>query len=238
MWDIMAIIKDYMKSSNFQDFINRRYKDNYERTCPLNIFKVIGTDDVLFYLDDLVPSIEGAYADYKTDNLKSTDIVLDIGACIGGFSLRVCKNVKHVYAVEPIVTERLKQNIQLNKIKNITVLNYALGYNNAIPFSKTNYFLNTYHNGKKLECKTLSEIIDLCGGHIDYLKLDCEGAEWLITLEEFKKIKTIEAEIHSFKGMPKLKIFEKMLIDAGFEYEREDLDKSAMIIHAKNKYTQ
>lgn len=233
MWDIKTIIKDYFKTKTFQEFINNRYKDNYERTCPLNVFKIIGTDNALFYLDDLVPSIEGAYADYKIEDLKPTDIVLDIGACIGGFSLNVCKKVKHVYAVEPIVTDRLNKNIQLNNVKNITVLEYALGYNNSIPYSNTNYFLSKYNKGKKIECKTLSEIIDLCGGHVDYLKLDSEGSEWYIKPEELKNINIVEAEIHSFRGMPKLNTFDKILTDAGFKFKKEILDKEAMLIHAK-----
>ena len=49
---------------------------------------------------------------------------------------------------------------------------------------------------KDVECKSLKEIITLCGGKIDFLKCDCEGGEWCIKSDEIKDIRRIEMECH------------------------------------------
>ncbi|MDO8727379.1 MAG: hypothetical protein Q7J35_15015 [Candidatus Methanoperedens sp.] len=39
---------------------------------------------------------------YRINNIRREDIVLDIGAYVGAFSLVVSRMIKHVYAVETI----------------------------------------------------------------------------------------------------------------------------------------
>ena len=49
---------------------------------------------------------------------------------------------------------------------------------------------------KTLVGSSLTELINLCGGHVDFLKCDCEGGEWCVTKEELKNIRRIEMELH------------------------------------------
>jgi hypothetical protein len=56
--------------------------------------------------------------DYLFDDIKDTDVVLDIGAHIGAFSLPASRKAKQVYALEPLFCNLLRANIELNGIKN------------------------------------------------------------------------------------------------------------------------
>jgi len=99
----------------------------------------------------------------------------------------VSKFVKHVYAVEPLWQDILIKNIKLNNIQNITVIDKALG----------NGIINvTYNRKRTLVGSSLTELINLCGSHVDFLKCDCEGGEWCITKDELKNIRRIEMEVH------------------------------------------
>ena len=64
--------------------------------------------------------------DYKTDDLKSTDVVLDIGANIGVFTILAAQKVSKVVAVEPLFHKELEANVEMNALKNVRCLPYAL----------------------------------------------------------------------------------------------------------------
>lgn len=224
--DIITILKDLYKTKNLQEFVNNRFKS--ESKFVIKKWEhVVEVEGIKFYLDDMFDNINSVNTDYNLDDLRSTDIVLDIGANIGAFSLKVAPKVKHVYAIEPTMTDRLLKNIELNKINNITVIMGALGNGNVTDINWMNYKC-------KLKSNTLSEFINLCGGHVDFLKCDCEGAEWVIKPEELMKIRRIEAEIHMFKNMPHVNEFLPILDSSGFKYNITDLNNDvAIIVHAK-----
>lgn len=161
--------------------------------------------------------------EYKFFDLRKDDVVLDIGANIGGFSMLVCESVKHVYAVEPLFADILNKNVLNNSIKNITVLNIGLGLNQ--------YYCRFMSRDKIIECKSLSEIIQMCGGKVDFLKCDCEGGEWTIQPHELKGIRRIEAEIHSFCD-EKLFDFVDMLHKCRYIVDITDNNGRTMMIHA------
>ncbi len=199
-----------------------------------NTFKIIGTENSLFYIDDMIRTIVDVDREYEYYDIRPTDIVMDLGACIGGFALKISQKVNHVYAVEPILVESLNQNIQLNNnVNNITILNYSL--------DKVDRQWNgeRYKNSDKTSNnKTLSELIDLAGGHIDFLKLDCEGGEWCIQPDELIYIRRIEAEIHSYdsnNNIHNMTDFENTLQIANFEYTKQITSSKTMLVHAKNK---
>jgi FkbM family methyltransferase len=54
---------------------------------------------------------------------RSTDVWLDIGACIGSFAVKVAKNVKHVHCYEPLPdnVKMIHRNVKLNDITNVTI---------------------------------------------------------------------------------------------------------------------
>ncbi len=170
-------------------------------------------------------SINDVFSEYRFNDIQPTDIVLDIGANVGGFSLFVSKIVKHVYAIEPMLPSIIEKNIAINNISNVTVFDHALGIG----------MLNIPWEGEKnryIIGKSLSELISLCSGHIDFLKCDCEGGEWSILPEELKNIRRIEAEIHNFDGKHDTSEFLKILDEAGFRYEYTSPRAGLLQVHA------
>ena len=113
MIDIVYLLRDLFTSKTLQEFINKRYSNKNSAAVNFGVFKLIGTEKNLFYLDNMVCAIDDSMSDYSYDDVRPTDIVLDIGACVGGFTLEIARSVKHVYAVEPILTDRLLKNIGL-----------------------------------------------------------------------------------------------------------------------------
>ncbi len=214
-------IVDYIKMENLK-------AENV--ILPRKIFKTASTDYATFYLDNNIFSIEEVMTDYKFDDVRPSDIVLDIGSNIGGFCLSVYKKVSRVYAVEPLYIGTLSRNIELNCAKNIELIPCALGSGE----------MNISYNGQSTKALGLSlgSIINLCGGHIDFLKCDCEGGEWSITLPEIMNIRRIEAEIHNLDGSHNFRDFEKLLVSAGFDYTKTYRKDIVMLISAKNRYIE
>jgi len=121
----------------------------------------------------------------KFRNVKKNDVVIDIGASIGDFSiLSSKKRAKKIYTIEmnKKLVEIMKKNIKLNNVKNIIVINKKIDSLNEI-FS--------YYKIKKC----------------DFLKIDCEGCEYQIfkkiSFSNLKKIKYIALEIHLFNDRMK-----------------------------------
>ena len=172
--------------------------------------------------------------EYNVDDyeLKENDTVIDIGAHIGLFSLRVssfCTKGK-IFSYEPIKEnfECLISNLKLNQLEHILPSNLAVSSDS----SKLDIFLNDDESGhsifskknKKISVKSISlkEIFDkndimTC----KLLKLDCEGSEYSIIdalpLEYFKRIDNIVIEYHLADSKPE---YSKKLINkiknAGF----------------------
>jgi FkbM family methyltransferase len=125
--------------------------------------------------------------EYRYDDIQPEDRVLDIGANIGAFCLRAAQFSTYVTAVEPVAVEILRENIRLNQAK-VEVIAGALGDGNPMVID---------WDGTRVRVRTctLGQIIRMTGG-CDFLKCDCEGAEWLIRPEELSGIRRIEMELH------------------------------------------
>lgn len=201
---------------------------------PKNIFETVSTyrgtetNSATFKIDENIDSVQEVLIEYNFSDIRSSDIVLDIGANIGGFALNIYKKVRSVYAVEPLFIEALNRNIELNNAKNVYIIPCALGTGE----------LNVKYNNRarKVIGLSLGDIIKFCGGHVDFIKCDCEGGEWSITLPEIMNIRRIEAEVHNFDGIHNFKVFENLLISSGFDYTKKLTKRKTMLISAKNRY--
>ena len=130
---------------------------------------------------------------------KEKDIVLDIGAHLGRYTLissNLVGDKGRVVAVEasPLVFEKLRRNINLNKLSNIITLNYA-AYSKKTKiklFFPSEGFKNSVYNsvvltrsqniGKyvNVDANTLDNIIHSIGiqeEDVNWIKIDVEGAE-------------------------------------------------------------
>lgn len=267
MWDIKTLIKEYLKSNSLQEFINERFLDTNRFIIPQRRdvngkydyskwMKIVSHDGkTFFYWDELVDTIDSVKSEYTYDDIRKTDIVLDIGGCIGAYSLFICHDVKQVYVVEPLLDERIKQNINLtnqinNSIHNVEIFKCALGS------EKGNIDISFQGGNVNVPSHTLTELKEMCGGHVDVLKVDCEGGEWAIQEHELAGIRRIEMEIHTGDSFEyhggtsrttnvtkihytdktkKFMDFVNMLTNAGFECTYSILDEHTGLVHGTRK---
>jgi len=124
-------------------------------------------------------------------HINDDDIVIDVGAHIGLFALYVsqfCKNGK-ILCYEPIKEnyDMLVSNLKLNNMKNIFAFNKAVSKSD----SPVRIYLNSDESGHSMfqanesyvdiDSTSLENIIiDNNLASVDFLKLDCEGAEYEI----------------------------------------------------------
>lgn len=141
--------------------------------------------------------------------LKHSDVVFDIGANIGWYSIQFAKmnESKEIYSFEPVdkIFKKLKDNGKINDLKNIKYFNNGfsdknetieLFYNPELTGSSS--IKNLYGNPlQKISCKLLK--LDDFTDHnnvkkLDFIKLDVEGAELLVLnggLQTIKNLKPI-----------------------------------------------
>lgn len=155
------------------------------------------------------------YKVYVEDqDLNKTDVVIDVGANIGLFTLFASKHASRVYSFEPCPEyfRFLQENITNNQIENVHCYNEALagrsGNRNLfrLPGSKTGDSLfastaPTSTNPLRVRCSTLAEVIERNGiSRVDFLKLDCEGSEYEILFgtrpEYLSRIEALAMEFH------------------------------------------
>jgi len=225
MWDIKFLVRDLFKTKSLQEFINRRFRDETKVVLEKEYIDYVAMNSGdLFYISDELYAAISVYQDYIFDDIRKDDIVIDMGANIGGFCIPASRMSDHVYAVEPITTEELRKNASLNKT-NIQVIDAALGDGNIVEISWRGH-------KRTVKTMTLSEIKAICGG-CDFLKIDCEGYEWSIKPGELKNIRRIEMEVHKIRKP--FAEMESMLTEVGFSYEVHRGDKPHFrIIHAVN----
>ncbi len=188
MIDIRYLILDLIRlRGNFRQWI---YDMNPYAIQPKN-FAYLMTNDGVKVRPFFAQSFNSVLEEYQFDDIRKDDIVLDVGAHIGAFTLRAARLSDRVYSLEPLFGDRLQENIGLNPdlARNITVIEGAIGDGKELNLS----FVGRQ---KTIRTYTLKELIDKCGGHIDFAKIDCEGAEWLISPEDLNGIRRIELETH------------------------------------------
>ena len=187
----------------------------------------------------------------KYFGIEDGDVVIDIGANIGAFSIFAAKSSKNVkvfsYEPTPDTFSRLVKNIKINHFENI-IHPFQLGIagkrdkrtlfiNPDNSDSNTFYknFLPNYRNESvQIETITLEDIFKNNNiNHCDFLKMDCEGAEYEILFntspEYLQKIKKIALEYHC--GRKEIIDFLKK---TGFSIQHKSASNMQGLIWAEN----
>jgi len=169
--------------------------------------------------------------EYRFDDLCPTDRVIDIGANVGAFCIHASHYSHHVVAVEPLTATLLRENIRLNGVT-VQVIEGALGdgKSKTIWWDDNNVFTQTY---------PLRNIIEMAGG-CDFLKCDCEGAEWSIKPEDLDGVRRIEMELHlpPISGPPNPALLDYISRHYHFEIERKPVHAALGVmgvLHAERK---
>ena len=155
----------------------------------------------------------------KNFDIKSSDTVIDVGAHIGLFTLYASQSCKigNIYSYEPVKEnfEILKENMNINNLKNVKIFNLAVSNSN----STITLFMNNDESGHSMFSESSENIIvkstslmkifdDNKIKECNFLKLDCEGAEYEI-IEKlpstyFEMIEKIIIEYHMADSHPEL----------------------------------
>jgi len=144
-------------------------------------------------------------------HIKKGDIVVDVGAMIGYFTIifakLVGKNGK-VFAFEPHLGnfDILKKNIEINHCRNVVPVQKALSNRNgkARLYCYTNrgkniifHFDEKYDEFVPIETMRLDSYFGKCDDRVDFIKIDAEGADMAIVqgmgdlIERNKDIKIV-----------------------------------------------
>ncbi|MFA5746646.1 MAG: FkbM family methyltransferase [Candidatus Paceibacterota bacterium] len=174
----------------------------------------------------------------KGFEIKENDLVVDIGAQIGVFSIFAAQYAKkgRIYSFEPVPENfrMLEKNKELNHIGNILPLNLAVADKKGerdIYLASGNAGGHSFFSDDKgvergedmVKVKTVS-LEDFMKENdifkIDFLKIDCEGAEYEILFgcpkEIFEKIGKISMEYHDIDGNRNSAKLKEFLESQGF----------------------
>jgi FkbM family methyltransferase len=183
--------------------------------------------------------------DFVRRTLKKGDVVIDIGANGGFYTLIAAKIVGiegHVYSCEPGARELelLKNNIKINNLKNVTVIESAIGNKEGITEfaiaedGALNSLLKNDHPSQQIdhwqtvEINTIDNLVkQLNIEKVNFMKIDVEGAEKMV-LEGAKKLMNLNdkitimfealeltSNVYGYKPLELIDIF----MDAGFRVQ-------------------
>ena len=174
--------------------------------------------------------------------IQSDWVVVDIGAAIGEFTieaaLQLTEGMVHAFEPNPGSINILRQNIRANNLNRVETYNLGVWKEEGeIPL----HFLNNEplqavsgsdHSDRLQAFKetsipviTLEQVVEeKVGNRIDLLKLDCEGAEYEILLNQdptiFKKIDRIIMEYHDLDQLCNSCVLVKRFEDLGYQVKQ------------------
>ncbi len=191
----------------------------------------ISPDNVRFILRDTPFRQIYDVPEYRFDDIDPDEGVIDIGANVGAFCIRASRYSPHVFAIEPVTADLLRENIRLNTVP-VQVIEGALGDGRSrkIMWDDCEVIVPTY---------PLRTLIRMAGG-CDFLKCDCEGAEWHINPDDLAGVRRIEMELHipPIGGLPSPLFLD--YIDQNYHYsiERKPVHSALGVmgvLHAERK---
>lgn len=145
--------------------------------------------------------------------IRASDVVIDIGAHIGAFSIWAARQAVYgtVYAFEPNNENYglLEENKALNDLTNLQTFKLAVSnvtgeadlFNSDYHNMTHSFFKDGAQNKTSIRTISLAEILQANDiERVNYLKIDAEGAEYLIVLDAssnvLRKIDKIFIEYH------------------------------------------
>jgi FkbM family methyltransferase len=193
----------------FKNQVQLLQVDNRERLVKLPDIDLMNTDpnDECYFTYCEV--FDREVYDGEIVKVEKNDIVVDIGANYGFFAKYAeLKGVKKIYCFEPSIKifEYLKKNLQ-NNTKIILDNSAISNYNGVANFSDSFVSAGSRFddNGYEVKVKDINDVIlNEIPYQIDYLKIDCEGAEYeifdSINGSSLAKVKKIAVEYHDEKS--------------------------------------
>lgn len=181
-------------------------------------------DHYLSLIQDGCKRWERATQDFWVDmSLKSRSIV-DVGSYIGIYSIIAGKSnpLAEIIAIEPnpVTFNRLKSNIELNQLRNVSLHNVAVGdtkegldlrVSKSRPMSSGANLMGISEPGEILEFKVQQVTLDDLVESVDLIKIDAEGWEIKVLSGASRLLRechpTVVCEILSAKQYSELENF-------------------------------
>ena len=177
---------------------------------------------------------------YEFNKIEKDDILVDVGAHVGIFTLKAARRARLVIAVEPFPPnfKLLLANIRINRLENVIPVNVALGCCNGetelyvatksgwhtISGNRKNHLqrmLSPVSNKKlKVKLRTLDSIVKECGiEKVSFIKIDAEGVELDIlkgAINTFQNNKKMKVAIASYHLLGEVKRIDNFLTSRNF----------------------
>lgn len=162
--------------------------------------------------------------------VKKYDIVLDAGAFIGDFTVKIARRAREVVAVEPLpwAFKILKENVEINGLKNVVLVNKALHSVEGIKVKMRDEGVGSkITNEGYIEIDTV-KVSSL--GKFNVIKMDIEGSEGEVfkDYDWLDHVRTLAIELH---GERNILTIPNLLRSEGFEIRemtRRDLIKNTI----------
>lgn len=177
--------------------------------------------------------------------IGESDTVVDAGANVGAFTIFAAVHARRgrVIALEPnsALVQDLVRNVRVNALTNVDVAHAALSATDGTamlwhaPTGSGNDSLIRGNRQAGEEVATLSfpRLMELYKmDHVDFLKVDIEGAEWETLAEApwLGKVKRIAVEVHGEHG--DTQVLQGLLRTAGFDVLAGPTNLDPSIVYA------
>lgn len=175
--------------------------------------------------------------------LREGDVFVDVGANIGWFTILASTIVGesgHIYAFEPRrpIVDYLQRTVELNRLESMVTV-YPIGLSNEETSETLMWFVTSDNGGSGTLCRNDAgpdmvrqsievrrlDALDL--GHVDVIKMDVEGAEFLVsqgarmTIERDRPIilsEILPKELQRVSGCPLQEYFDFFLSNNYYAY--------------------
>jgi FkbM family methyltransferase len=226
---IIQVCRDWPKwFHEYFSGLNDGLADCYKMRCGVELYTRHNRSD--FHMIDEI----WAYRKYDYFGYRVTpgDVVVDIGANIGIFSLYAAKvcGASRVVSFEPFGDNYtiLNKNVEQNNIRIVTCVNQAVAGTRGLRTLRLNstdsgshsLVIGSSERTVEVECCTLGDVFQRFSlTKIDYLKMDCEGAEYEVlenATSRLQQVGRISMETHTTSDRT-AEDLEKLLHRHGFD---------------------
>jgi FkbM family methyltransferase len=137
-------------------------------------------DKFIEYYKENGEFVEPQTREWFLDNLKSEDVVFDVGAHIGLYSVLFSQKTDNVYSFEPTSTydKLLLPNLERNNITNVKTEKLALGSKSGKMVEKIYKIWGLPPFEEEYEFTTLDEYISSTGVNPTVIKIDVDGFDY------------------------------------------------------------
>ena len=189
----LSKLKRSPKLARIREYTNLLYYDPNFVNIDIRKYDVVEVDGCRFKVNDQIGSAQRVKNNPWFGKIRSTDIVVDVGANIGAITIPLAKVAKKVYAIEPLFYKELKDNVILNGLDNVEIIRFGIG-------KERQKVIKFGPKSAEVPIITFAELKKQIGEQIDFLKMDGEGCEWEMEPFELEGIRELRMEFHIQRG--------------------------------------